>query len=414
MNSELPPTQRRYKNYAALPALGALLLVVSGCNTPSPQQAVPTSCPPAQTCPSCPSCPAPRTESDQPVATQRRAQWSDLPGWKQDMHADAWPAFLKSCRVLTSQQQWTAVCNAASRLGANISHDSARQFFEAHFEPWQLVNADGKAEGLVTGYYEPLISGSRERTTQARWPIHAPPRDMLNVDLVSTHAELKGMRLRGRLEGNRVVPYWTRAEINRLGDALPADVLLWANDPVDLFFLQVQGSGQVELPDGSRVRVGYADQNGHPYQSIGRWLVSIGALSLDQASMQNIRQWAQTNPHRLDEMLGTNPSYVFFREMPGNSEGPIGALNVPLTEGRSVAVDPRTLPLGAPLFLSTTYPREERPLRRLVMAQDTGGAIKGAVRIDYFWGFGAAAGEQAGKMRQQGNAWVLLPRNAQP
>lgn len=332
----------------------------------------------------------------------------------QDAHADAWPAFLKSCRALGSQPRWTAACSAANTLGSAISNDAARQFFETRFEPWQLVNPDGSTEGLVTGYYEPLISGSRTRTAQSQWPVHAPPRDMLNVDLASTHAELKGLRLRGRLEGNRVVPYWARAEINRLGDALPSEILLWANDPIDLFFLQVQGSGQVELPDGKRVRLGYADQNGHPYQSIGRWLVSIGALTRDQASMQSIRQWAQANPQRLDELLGMNPSYVFFREMPSNGDGPIGALNVPLTQGRSVAIDPRALPLGAPLYLSTTYPREERPLQRLVMAQDTGSAIKGVIRVDYFWGFGTHAGELAGKMRQQGSAWVLLPRDVQP
>lgn len=413
MKSELPPTPPLRRPRTRLPLLGALLLTAA-CNTPSPHQATPASCPAAPTCPACPVCPAPQTQPEKAAEPLRRAHWSDLPGWQQDTHADAWPAFMRSCRVLAAQPRWSSACAAASALGSGISDASARQFFEAHFEPWQLVNPDGTTAGLVTGYYEPLIAGSRVRTPQSRWPIHAPPRDMLNVDLVAANAELKGMRLRGRLDGNRVVPYWTRAEINKLGDALPADVLLWANDPIDLFFLQVQGSGQIALPDGRRVRVGYADQNGHPYQSIGRWLVSIGALTLDQASMQGIRQWAQANPQRLDEMLGMNPSYVFFREMSASSDGPVGALNVPLTEGRSIAVDPRTAPLGAPVFLATTYPREERPLQRLVMAQDTGGAIKGAIRIDYFWGFGASAGELAGRMRQQGSAWVLLPRGTQP
>ena len=180
-------------------------------------------------------------------------------------------------------------------------------------------------------------------------------------------------------------------------------------DPIELFFLQVQGSGRVELPDGRRVRVGYAEQNGHPYQSIGRWLVEKGELKLEQASMQGIQAWARANPKRLNELLNANPSFVFFRELPDSGGGPLGALGVPLTAGRSIAVDPRAIPLGAPVFLSTTQPLSEQPLQRLVMAQDTGGAIKGAVRADFFWGFGAEAGAQAGRMRQKGEMWALLP-----
>jgi membrane-bound lytic murein transglycosylase A len=170
----------------------------------------------------------------------------------------------------------------------------------------------------------------------------------------------------------------------------------------------------VQLPDGSLVRIGYADQNGHPYQSIGRWLVSQGELTLDKASMEGIKRWAQDNPQRLNELLNANPSYVFFRETPSASGGPVGGLGVPLSEGRSIAVDPRSVPLGAPVFLATTYPLSDQPLERLVMAQDTGGAIKGVVRADFFWGFGAEAGREAGKMRQQGRMWVLLPTGMKP
>ena len=263
---------------------------------------------------------------------------------------------------------------------------------------------------MVTGYYEPLIEGSRLRSEAYPWPIHGVPADMLTIDLGEVHPDLRNMRLRGRLEGNRVVPYWSRAELERLDGGLPAPVLLWAADPIDLFFLQVQGSGQVRLPDGSRVRIGYADQNGHPYRSIGRWLIDRGELTLENASMQGIRAWADANPHRLRELLNTNPSYVFFRELPTDGEGPIGAMGLPVSAGRSIAIDPSHVPLGAPVFLDTTYPLSDRPLRRLVLAQDTGGAIKGRVRVDFFWGFGAPAGEQAGRMRQQGRKWVLLPR----
>jgi len=191
-------------------------------------------------------------------------------------------------------------------------------------------------------------------------------------------------------------------------------VLLWAADPIDFFFLQVQGSGQVQLADGSRVRIAYADQNGHPYQSIGRWLVDKGELKVDQAGMEGIKGWARANPQRLSEMLGANPSFVFFREQPANGEGPSGSLGVPLTAGRSIAVDARTVPLGAPIFLATTQPGGDRPLQRLVVAQDTGGAIKGVVRADFYWGFGPEAGAQAGKMRSRGQMWVLWPKGQTP
>jgi membrane-bound lytic murein transglycosylase A len=287
-----------------------------------------------------------------------------------------------------------------------------RQFFERHFTPWQTLDARGGEQGLITGYYEPLIQGSREQSPTAPWPIHAPPADMLSIELGSIYPELKSLRLRGRLDGNRVVPYWTREELEQQYDKLPARVLLWAADPIDLFFLHVQGSGRVELPDGSRVRIGYADQNGHPYQSIGNWLVQHGELTAARASVEGIRQWVRKNPQRLGELLNRNPSYVFFREMPGDmgESGPIGAQGTPLFAGRSIAVDPAHIPLGAPVFLATTWPNTRKPLDRLVVAQDTGSAIKGAVRADFFWGFGKEAGAQAGRMRQQGRMWVLLPR----
>lgn len=289
-----------------------------------------------------------------------------------------------------------------------------RQFLEQHFRPWQSIDGNGADSGLITGYYEPLIKGDRTRTDVARWPIHAPPADMLTIDLAGIYPELKSMRLRGRIDGNKVVPYWTRAELDRQQESLPAEVLFWANDPIDLFFLQVQGSGRIELPDGRHVRIGYADQNGHPYQSIGRWLVAQGELPLERASMEGIKQWAQRNPARLAELLNSNPSYVFFRELPPSDKGPVGALGVPVAAGRSIAIDPAFIPLGAPVFLSTTWPLSTRPLNRLMLAQDTGGAIKGPVRADFFWGFGPDAGAQAGKMRQTGRLWVLLPKGVTP
>ncbi|MBL8463718.1 MAG: murein transglycosylase A [Thauera sp.] len=335
-----------------------------------------------------------------------------MEGWPRDELSAAWPALRASCAILVRQAPWKAACEEAVRLGGAPDGATVRRFFESRFTPWQLVNPDGSANGLVTGYYEPLIRGSRTRSTRSPWPIHGVPQDMLTIELADVYPELKSLRLRGRLVGNKVLPYWNRQQLAER--QVPAPVLLWADDPIELFFLQVQGSGRVQLPDGGLVRIGYADQNGHPYQSIGRWLVAQGELTLDKASMEGIKRWAQDNPQRLQELLNANPSYVFFREMPASGGGPVGALGVPLSEGRSIAVDPRFVPLGAPVFLATTQPLSERPLERLVMAQDTGGAIKGAVRADFFWGFGADAGREAGKMRQQGRMWVLLPKGMKP
>jgi membrane-bound lytic murein transglycosylase A len=232
--------------------------------------------------------------------------------------------------------------------------------------------------------------------------------------LASVYPELKGMRLRGRLVGNKVVPYPTRAELVRT-HTLAGKELLWVDDPIEAFFLQVQGSGRVRLADSNEtVRLAYADQNGQPYKSIGRYLVDKGELTLDQASAQNIKAWFLAHPSRQQELLNANPSYVFFREekLTDPNQGPKGSLGVPLTPLRSIAVDARFIPLGVPVFLSTTQPGSDAPLDRLVMAQDTGGAIRNPVRADYFWGFGAQAGEQAGRMKQRGRLWILLPKEA--
>ena len=232
------------------------------------------------------------------------------------------------------------------------------------------------------------------------------------MDLESVNPELKGLRLRGRIEGNRLVPYWTRAEIEAR-DGSGAPVIAWVEDPVELFFLQIQGSGQIELAPGERLRLGYGDQNGHPYRSMGRFLVDRGEMTLDQASMQGIKAWAAANPRKLREALDANPSYVFFRELrprASRRDGPLGTLGAPLTAGYSIAVDPRYVPLGAPVFLATTWPLSTQPLERLMAAQDTGGAIRGAVRADFYWGSGSEAGALAGRMRQRGRMWILWPR----
>lgn len=351
--------------------------------------------------------------------TLQPASWSELPGWAEDDHAAAWGAFLQSCRGMASKPHgpaWKRVCDLARATNGSEAGNgkAARQFFETHLRPYAVLAGDGNPSGMITGYYEPLLRGSRHLSKGFEQPVRGVPDDLLTIDLSAVFPELKDKRVRGRLEGNKVVPYWSRAEISARGDKLPLKTLLYVDNAVELFFLQVQGSGRVRLPDGSMVRLNYADQNGHPYQSIGRVLVERGELKLEEASMQGIQAWARANPSRLDDLLNTNPSYVFFRETPNSKDGPVGALGVPLTAERSIAVDPRSIPLGAPVFLATTRPNSAQVMNRLMLAQDTGGAIKGAVRADFFWGFGKEAGEQAGRMKQSGRMWLLLPPEAAP
>jgi membrane-bound lytic murein transglycosylase A len=393
-----------------------------------------TGMPPGETAPDCKPCPAgpalPPAAStsvpSRPAPTPppppagpfsrklQPAKWSDLPGWNEDDQAAAWPAFIASCRGVASKPHgasWKRTCDLARAADGKPGHDP-RRFFENQLKPYAVLAADGNVTGLVTGYYEPLLRGSRTRVKGYEQPVRGVPDDLLAIDLGTVFPELKDKRVRGRLEGNKVVPYWSRAEIAARGDKVPSRTLLYVDDAVELFFLQVQGSGRVNLPDGTTVRLNYADQNGYPYQSIGRVLVDRGELKLEDASMQGIQAWARANPGRLDELLNSNPSYVFFREAPNGNGGPVGALGVPLTAGRSIAVDPRSVPLGAPVFLATTRPNSTKPLNRLMLAQDTGSAITGAVRADFFWGFGKEAGEQAGRMKQSGRMWVLLPPEA--
>ena len=271
-------------------------------------------------------------------------------------------------------------------------------------------NNEGSNTGLVTGYYEPVLKGSRTKSAQFAYPLYRQPSDLITVDLAELYPELKYKRIRGKLVGNKLVPYATRAQIEVAPSPLAGNELVWIDDIVDVFFLQVQGSGLVKFENGEQMHVGYADQNGQAYNSIGRILIERGELNKDQAGMQGIKNWARNNPAKLRELLNANPSYVFFTELPAGLTGPLGALGVPLTSERSVAIDPKYIPLGAPVFLSTTQPNSSKPLRRLMLAQDTGGAIKGGVRADFFWGAGDEAGKQAGSMKQQGKIWVLLPK----
>ena len=337
--------------------------------------------------------------------------------------AAAWPAFLVGCRALvtrpSSQAVWRAPCDAGARIDGT-STAAVRAFFMEHFSPYRIANDDGTEVGLVTGYYEPLLAGSRTPTEEYSIPLYGVPDDLLVVDLSSLFPELKDKRVRGRVEGRKVVPYWPRAEIERGAAPVGGKALAYVADPVEAFFLEIQGSGRIALNDGSVMRLGYADQNGHPYRSVARVLIDRGELTRDTASMQAISNWVKAHPAEARALLDENPSYVFFRELPkppagtidAAIDGPLGSLGVPLLAERTIAVDARYVPLGAPVYLATTRPSSSAPLQRLTLAQDTGGAIRGPVRADFFWGFGTQAGREAGRMRQDGRMWLLWPKGA--
>lgn len=372
--------------------------------------------------------------SSLPQAPQRvlkshftRVNWGDLPGWQNEDLENIWVALENNCKGLmrpvsgsltaptfADPRQWHGFCLAVTKSGLNQNSPSSeiRQFIQNNLQPWRVdVNAGNQAQNTVTGYYEPVIHASRSRGGEYQWPLYAVPSDLLTIDLGAVYPELTGKRIRGKLDGNRVVPYDTRAQIAKNTDRQP-QAIVWANDPVEAFFLQIQGSGQAILPSGEAIRLAYANHNGRPYKSVGRWLAQQGEMTLAQTSMQNIKSWAKNNPNRVQEMLNVNPAVVFFNEEPVLNQqfGPRGAYSIPLIGGRSIAVDPEYIPLGTPVYLSTQIPASKQALQKLVFAQDTGAAIKGAARADFFWGTGDAAGQMAGKMKQNGQMWVLLPK----
>jgi membrane-bound lytic murein transglycosylase A len=354
---------------------------------------------------------------------------ADLPGWAKDDQSMALAAFRGSCAVFERMPptrplgrdglegmagDWQAACAEAARVP--VSPGPARAFFERTFAPALVL--DGRDDhGLFTGYYEPELHGSRVRTARYQVPLLAPPTDLVSVDLGDFLPEMRGRRIAGRVFGGKLVPYPERAAIEAGALGGRSRPILWVDDPVEAFFLHIQGSGRIVLRDGTTVRVGYAAKNGQPYTAIGRVLVKSGALAKDDVSLQSIAQWLRAHPDEAAAIMDENRSYVFFRVLDtGDAElGPPGSQGVPLTPGRSLAVDPAFHALGVPVWLDTVLPDpkpggDDRRLRRLVIAQDTGGAITGAVRGDMFWGFGPDAEAIAGRMKSRGRMIVLLPR----
>jgi len=335
------------------------------------------------------------------------------------------PVFLKSCEKITKRPQrqdfgpsaemgkvhdWVSLCHDAGRIRPD-NDGEARRFFESRFTPYAVASGD-RWEGLFTGYYEPELRGALRPNARFAYPILGLPNDLIRVDLGRFKDQWRKESITGRLYKKRLVPYYNRAEIESGALNGRRLALLWVDDPIDAFFLHIQGSGRVLLPDGSHVRLGYAGQNGRPYTSIGRELVASKEMALEEVSMPTIRRWLKANPAAGVTLMRKNQAYVFFRIR--ESVEPIGAQGVVLTPERSLAVDTDHIPLGTLLWLSINDPgtRPVRGLRRLIVAQDTGGAIRGAVRGDLFWGYGKRAAEKAGIMREMGRYYLLLPRAA--
>ena len=320
------------------------------------------------------------------IASFSAVSWQALPGWQEDNLAQAWPAWLKSCDVLrkrAGEVNWRQVCAQAAGVSAQDT-SAIRKYFESNFQAYEIRNHSGSETGLITGYYEPVMNGSQTRTNTYSVPLYAYP---------------------DAWRKSKPNPGPTRAELVSSG-VLKGSEIAWVQDPVEAASMQIQGSGKIRLENGRILQLGFAGTNEQPFKSSAQWLLDRKEITRSEATMQGISQWAKRNPERVNEMLNTNPRFIFFKE----TSGTVGALGVPLTGERSIAIDPQAIPLGAPVFLATNKPLSAEPLQKLVMAQDTGKAIVGGVRADYYWGSGDAAGEMAGRMKQNGKMWLLLPR----
>ena len=366
--------------------------------------------------------------------TLRPATFADLDGWQTDDMRGSVRAFARSCQAMLRRSddkpvgpdprmgtigQWRDRCETAVSLDVeSLRKEDARAFFESGFRPYLSGNRD-TAEGLFTGYYEPELQGQLTRGGAYQTPLYLKPNDMVSIDLGDFREDLKGTKLVGRIAGDAIKPYYDREAIEE-GALSDRDLeLVWVDDAVDAFFLQIQGSGRVVLPDDSVLRVGYAATNGHPYFAIGRELIARGVLTRETVSLQSIRKWLHDNPGEADAVMNTNASYVFFQPLkvdPNDPDaGPLGSQGVPLEPGRSLAVDRRFHAMGVPVWLETADPMNaDRTFRRLMVAQDTGGAIRGPVRGDIFFGPGEDAALYAGHMNRQGRKYILLPNSIDP
>lgn len=362
----------------------------------------------------CSSQKAPETESS---VTLNKVSFADLTGFTQDdfaLFTDAYtsscevvrknPAVLQTSFVKINSDAYLKACRKFERLKTK-DKETLQAFFKTNFTPYAVLNNDS-AEGKFTSYYEAELKASKTKHGKYQYPIYGKPNDLVEINLKDFGADLPNKRILGRVENGKLTPYFTRAQIEKNG--VDAPVILWGDDKVDIFLMQIQGSAVALLDDGTSVRVSYADNNGHTFVGIGGLLLKKGLLKKGEASMDKIRDWLKKNPEIADVNMMENPRFIFHRIT--NAPGPLGALGVPLTAGRSIAVDKKFIPLGALLWLDTSNP-DGTPLKKIVTAQDIGAAITGPIRGDYFWGHGEEALLQAGKMNATGKYYILMPND---
>ncbi|MDA7817676.1 murein transglycosylase A [Sulfurimonas sp.] len=334
--------------------------------------------------------------SSMPKTQLIKSSFNELPDWENEDYKKAINSFINSCKSSKTKKIYKKLCQRAERI------NDPKGFLKEEFIPYKIKKTK-KESGLLTGYYEPKLNASKTKKGKFIYPIYETPKDMFVVDLGSQYPELKNYRLRGRVENNKLIPYYDRKDANK--KPLNADIICYTDSKIDLFFLEVQGSGRVTFDDGETMYIGYDNQNGHKYKSIGKYLVKIGAIRMKDVSLQSIRAWFKKNPKRIDEVLNYNKSMVFFKE---KEQAATGSLGLELTPERSIAVDNRYIPLGSMLYLSADM--KDNCVNKVVIAQDTGGAIKGSVRADMFLGFGERARAIAGKLKAPLKLWILLPK----
>lgn len=340
------------------------------------------------------------TLTPQSASSAKMASYASLKGWREDDLADALSVFVRQCDSVDTLGMFRDLCPKAARA------DDARAFFEDNFVPIALVDREGEnSVGLMTGYYEPLLRGSLTKKGRYRYPVYGVPEELVTVELDSVYPELRGKKLRGRLEGEKLVPMPSREQID--SGEINASAICYVDNEIDCFFLQVQGSGRVLLENGEILFVGYANENGHPYRSIGKEMIERGYIEKENISLQSIREWLENHPDKSKDILKLNPSFIFFKK---REQGAVGSLGVELTPMRSLAVDRSFIPLGMPLYYEAVDPLINKPIRHLGFAQDTGGAIKGQVRADLFFGFGKKAEAKAGLMKSPLQLWMLVPK----
>lgn len=360
--------------------------------------------------------------------TLRQVTFKQLPGWEKAELKKSLLTFQTSCRAFIKQnpdrfvgtdqidlqaKDWQPACRAALNINP-ISEPIAKSFFQHWFAPVEFYEGK-RVPGLFTGYYMPLLKGSTTQSAQFNVPLYETPSDMISVDLGLFSKDLTNRKVVGRVDAGTLQPYYTREQINKGSVNDVARVLLWVNSPIDRLFLEIQGSGIIEFEDGKKMYVGYASQNGHPYTPIAGVLIKKGEMTKQNASMQGIKKYLEAHPEEMDEVINQNKSFVFFRKL--TLDAALGSQGVALTPGYSLAIDRQWIPMGAPLWLDTSRPDSKnpsssKPMQRLMIAQDTGGAIKGKVRGDVFWGGGDKATLIAGHMKNEGHYWLLLPKQA--